>query len=103
VDIIFLVTVVAVTGCRLEYRGQMTLLAWSYRVHPVQREAGHGMIETDPFTPAVLIMACITLLSFLALVDIIRRMAAETTCSQAFRSQFTPVTQLALNIFMLSP
>lgn len=92
VDIIFPVTRMAITGCCLEYRSQVTLFARSYRVHPVQRKAGHGMIETDLPTPAVFIMACFAALTLLPLVDIIRRMTAVAACFQVFRGQFTTMT-----------
>lgn len=92
VDVIFPVACPAITGCCLEYSGEMALFARSYRMHSVQREAGHGMIETNLPTPAVCIMTCFALLSFLPLVDIIRRMTAVAVCSQVFSSQFATVT-----------
>ena len=91
-DVIPPVTGMAITGSCLEYRSQMTLFAWSYRMHSVQRKAGHGMIETDLSTPTICIMAVTTLLAFLSLVDIIRRMTAVAACFQVFRGQLTTMT-----------
>jgi len=50
--IIFPVTIIATTGDCFVYRSQMTLLAWRGCMHSVQWETGHGVIETDLFTPA---------------------------------------------------
>jgi hypothetical protein len=50
------------------------------------------MFETDVPAPSVLIMTLITLLSFLALVDIVRRMATETIHGKFFCINLSSVT-----------
>lgn len=77
VYIIGLVAGIAVTGCSLVHRSQMTLFARRDCMQAKQRETAHVVFKAYLSGPALLVMAIFAVLPLLAPVDIIRAMTTE--------------------------
>ena len=60
-----------------ESSGQVAFLTGSCGVQSKQRETGQVMVEDDVFIPATRLVATLTLLALLPVMDIIRTMAAD--------------------------
>jgi len=88
VHIIRLVTDMAVTGFHFERRCQVALFARRNGVQAKQRKPGHVMLETYLSGPTIFIMTFLTVFPFLAPVDIIRAVTAETPGCKFFLVNF---------------
>ena len=82
--IIWLVTVIAVTGVDFVCRCQVALFARRNSMQTKQWKAGHVMLETYLPGPAVFVMTFLTVITYLSPVDIIRTMAAGTFDGELF-------------------
>ena len=81
---------------------EMALLAWCRRVHSDEREAGHVMVEQDVVIPAFLVMAAVTLLTLLTIMDVIFLMTAEAAGLQLLFVDIRFMALLTADLFMLS-
>ena len=86
----------------LESGRQMAFFAGHRGVQAKQGEAGQVVIENNTVAPAGHLMAALTLLAFLSLVNIIRLVAAETGGRQVFSVNVAAMTGVAQQLLMLA-
>ena len=86
----------------LESGRQMAFFAGHRGVQAKQGEAGQVVIENNTVAPAGHLMAALTLLAFLSLVNIIRLVAAETGGRQIFIVNVAAMTGVAQQLLMLA-
>ena len=86
----------------LEGGRQMAFFAGHRGVQAKQGEAGQVMIENNTVAPAGHLMAALTLLAFLSVVNIIRLVAAETGDRQVFIVNVAAMAGVAQQLLMLA-
>ena len=88
-------------GC-LEGGRKMAFFTGCDGVLPYQRKLCQVMIENDPVSPVIFIMATFTFLAFLTFVSVIKSMTGIAIGTELIVKQVSFVTGLAFNIFMLA-
>lgn len=103
--LVFIVVPVAAHALQfgiLESGRQMAFFTGHRGVQAKQGEAGQVVIENNTVAPAGHLMAALTLLAFLSLVNIIRLVAAETGGREVFIVNVAAMTGVAQQLLMLA-